>query len=231
MYHTKEIMTDGKEHNHLATNQPIIDQFRKFILENNHPCIMAQSVCTMENINFHVYDELGTRNTARQLLKDLSVYLSSYDFQSKNFFSFIAVFNEEKQFTEEEFENALWFQLRYLHQLDDIPWDKSVSDNPEDDDFSFSLLGKAFYIVGMHPHSSRKARQSPLPALVFNLHEQFEKLREMGVYHKVRDRIRKRDLELQGSINPMLKDFGEESEAKQYSGRKVGKEWKCPFHQ
>ena len=26
------------------------------------------------------------------------------------------------------------------------------------------------------------------------------------------------------------KDFGNNSEAKQYSGRKVDKEWKCPFH-
>jgi FPC/CPF motif-containing protein YcgG len=27
----------------------------------------------------------------------------------------------------------------------------------------------------------------------------------------------------------MLEDFGENSEARQYSGRKVGEEWKCPF--
>jgi len=64
----------------------------------------------------------------------------------------------------------------------------------------------------------------------FNLHWQFEKLREMGVYHKVRDKIRKRDTALQGNINPMLADFGDSSEAKQYSGRKVGGKWKCPFH-
>jgi len=52
----------------------------------------------------------------------------------------------------------------------------------------------------------------------------------MGTYQKVRDRIRDRDVALQGSINPMLEDFGNNSEAKQYSGRKVDKEWKCPFH-
>jgi uncharacterized protein len=54
-------------------------------------------------------------------------------------------------------------------------------------------------------------------------------LREMGSYHTVRDKIRDRDTQLQGNINPMLEDFGESSEAKQYSGRKVGEEWKCPF--
>ena len=105
-----------------------------------------------------------------------------------------------------------------------------MSDDPKDENFSFSIAGKAFYVVGLHPNSSRKARQSPYTTLTFNLHWQFEKLREMGTYQKVRDRIRDRDVALQGSINPMLEDFGNNSEAKQYSGRKVDKEWKCPFH-
>ena len=81
----------------------------------------------------------------------------------------------------------------------------------------------------MHPNSSRKARKSPKPTLVFNLHSQFEKLREMGVYDQVRDRIRNRDLQKNGSINPMMMDFGKRSEAAQYSGREVNNNWECPF--
>tara|TARA_R110002124_G_scaffold254044_2_gene419466 strand:- start:4131 stop:4460 length:330 start_codon:yes stop_codon:yes gene_type:complete len=104
-----------------------------------------------------------------------------------------------------------------------------VSNDPADSNFSFSIAGKAFYIVGMHPKSSRMARQAPFPAMVFNLHAQFEKLRDMNVYKRVRNRIRDRDIKLQGNINPVLEDFGVESEAKQYSGRYVGKEWKCPY--
>jgi len=105
-----------------------------------------------------------------------------------------------------------------------------VSKDTENQHFSFSIGGKAFYIVGMHPGASRKARQSPYAAIAFNLHWQFEKLREMGSYETVRDKIRERDKELQGSINPVLEDFGSNSEARQYSGRKVEKDWKCPFH-
>lgn len=51
----------------------------------------------------------------------------------------------------------------------------------------------------------------------------------MGKYTTVKKRIRKRDKKLQGTINPVLKDFGKDSEAKQYSGRSVGNDWKCPF--
>ena len=41
--------------------------------------------------------------------------------------------------------------------------------------------------------------------------------------------IREREMALQGKINPMLSEFGEESEARQYSGREVSGEWTAPF--
>ncbi len=205
-------------------------EFSKFILGKNHPCVMAQTVFTMDNYDLHSYENFGSRKAAIEILRDLKIYLSTYNFESKEFFSFIATFPNEKQFDEKKFELILWKQLQFLHEIDEMLWDEAVSSDPENDNFSFSLARKAFYIVGMHPNSSREARQSPYPALVFNMHNQFEKLREMGVYHKVRDKIRQRDKKLQGNMNPMLEDFGEESEAKQYSGRKVGEEWKCPFH-
>ena len=204
-------------------------QFKKFILDEDHPCIMAQTVFSMDKVDFHVYEDFGSKITAGMILKDLRNYLLNYDFESRDFFTFIAAFKGRKDYTEKQFEELLWKQLNFLHELDDQPWDPTVSRDAKDQNFSFSLGGKAFYMVGLHPNSSRKARQTPFPAIAFNLHWQFEKLREMGAYNTVRDKIRERDKELQGSINPMLEDFGESSEAMQYSGRKVGDEWKCPF--
>ncbi|MEG9327862.1 guanitoxin biosynthesis heme-dependent pre-guanitoxin N-hydroxylase GntA [Salinimicrobium catena] len=206
-------------------------QYDEFILEKDHPCLMAKTVFSMDQVDLHEYENFGSRETAEIMLKDLKNYVEKYDFESNDFFTFMAVFKGEKNYSEEEFEQLLWQQLQHLHEADDSPWDKAVKPDPEDPNFSFSLAGKAFYIVGMHPNSSRKARQAPYPTMTFNLHWQFEKLREMNTYHTVRDKIRERDIELQGSINPMLEDFGENSEARQYSGRKVGEEWKCPFHQ
>lgn len=204
-------------------------EYDNFILENDHPCLMAQTVFSMDQVDFHEYGNFGSIETAHLILKDLRQYVEKYNFDSNDFLTFMAVFKGRKEYSEEEFEELLWQQLQYLHEEDNFPWDPSVKPDPENPDFSFSLIGKAFYIVGMHPNSSRKARQAPYPTLVFNLHWQFERLREMNTYQKVRDKIRERDSELQGSINPMLEDFGERSEARQYSGRKVGDEWKCPF--
>lgn len=204
--------------------------FQEFIIEKNHPCVMANTVFAMKDYDLNSYQNLGSKKTAEELIEDLQDYLNSYNFSDNKFKTFIAVFPDAEVISEIEFENLLWRQLQFIHEKDTKAWDPRVSKNPEDKNFSFSIGGRAFYVIGMHPKSSRMARRAPYPTLVFNLHWQFEKLRDMGAYHKVRDKIRERDAELQGSINPVLEDFGESSEARQYSGRNVGESWKCPFH-
>lgn len=206
------------------------EKFEHWILEEDHPCIMAQTVFSQEHVKTKQYGKLGDPLQTGKLLKDLEKYIAEYDFDTNDFRSFVAVFPESTIATEDEFEKLLWKQLAEIEQMDKEDWDPSVSKDPEDDNFSFSIAGRSFYIVGMHPNSSRQARRSPFPAIAFNLHAQFEKLREMGAYQKVRDKIRDRDRNLQGSMNPMLEDFGSSSEAKQYSGKATGKDWVCPFH-
>ncbi|PZD76713.1 guanitoxin biosynthesis heme-dependent pre-guanitoxin N-hydroxylase GntA [Mesonia sp. K7] len=213
-----------------ASPAEVLTPFKEFILGKNHPCLMAQTVFQMKEVTIKQYPEMGSKASAVQMLEDIKDYLGSYDFEENNFQTFIATFPFTPIPSERVFEELLWQQLQWLHEVDDQAWDPSVSDNPDHHQFSFSLAGKAFYIVGMHPQSFRLARQAPFPTMVFNLHWQFEKLREMGTYDRIRNKIRKRDKKLQGSINPVLKDFGQDTEAKQYSGRKVEEDWKCPFH-
>lgn len=205
-------------------------EFEDFILNRDHPCLMAQTVFRQGQYELNEYGRLGEESHTQKLLNDIRNYVESYDFSKQDFFSFIAVFEDEGHMPEEHFEKRLWQQLQLLHNEDSSPWDSEVSSDPDSDQFSFSLCGRAFYVVGMHPGSSRMARQAPRPAVVFNLHWQFEKLREMGAYETTRSTIRQRDKEKQGSLNPMLKDFGESREAMQYSGREVDESWKCPFH-
>ncbi|WP_197430657.1 YqcI/YcgG family protein, partial [Methylobacterium sp. CCH5-D2] len=72
-------------------------------------------------------------------------------------------------------------------------------------------------------------RRFEAPVLVFNLHDQFERLRAEGRYERLRETILARDVDLAGSVNPMLARHGERSEAVQYSGRAVPADWACPF--
>lgn len=212
--------------------QNIIEQaYKKFIITDKHPCIMANAVFKLDNYKLNILDDMTSDAVVLPMLHAIENYLSNYDFESNNFETLLFCFKNNQFDTELEFEDALWNLLQKLHDQDDHDWDPEVSDEVESSKFSFSLKGKAFYIVGMHPKSSRLARRAPYCTVVFNLHWQFEKLREMGTYQTVKKRIRRRDKKLQGSINPVLRDFGSDTEAKQYSGRAVGTEWKCPFHQ
>ncbi len=201
----------------------------EFIIDQDHPCIMAQSIVRANNYTLHVTDDILGDGNIREVMDLLSIYVAEVSADPKNFQSFIVAFRNDTILTESDFENLLWAFLNKLHENDTVAWDSTVSADPKNPKFSFSLHGHAFYIVGLHPNSSRKARRFPHPIIVFNLHRQFEALREMGVYTEVRDRIRQRDKQRNGSVNNMLQDFGRSSEAKQYSGRQVDTHWKCPF--
>ena len=124
--------------------------------------------------------------------------------------SFVACFRGPVPDEERDFEALLWEALQHLHDHDDAPWADGVAADPDNPHFAFSVAGTAFFVVGLHPNASRVARRAPLPTLVFNLHAQFERMRADGRYQRMRDTIRRRDTELQGSLNPMVSDHGDD---------------------
>ncbi len=133
--------------------------------------------------------------------------------------------------SELDFETALWRQLSRFDALsrEHFAWDPGTNPDPMSPNFGFSFAGHAFFVVGLHPNSSRKSRAFAHPALVFNPQSQFADLRESGLMQRMKTVIRSRELTRSGSLNPMLADFGQTSEAQQYSGRAVPSDWVCPF--
>ena len=125
----------------------------------------------------------------------------------------------------------MWLRLQAISDLDvlNYKYDSRVMPDPSSDKFSFSLKEEAFFIIGLHPCNTRIARQLPYPALIFNPHEQFERMKKEGHYNKLQNIIRKRDIAFSGDINPMLSDFGATSEVLQYSGKQYPVNWKCPL--
>ena len=204
------------------------DLLSERILGPEYPCLGARSVFKRERATVVLHDDLEAPATARALLEQLREYAATVDPQ-EGFVSFVAGFRGPEVRDEKHFEEMLWALLQRLHDVDEQPWAPEVSADPNDPHFAFSVAGTPFFIVGLHPKASREARRMPLPVLVFNLHEQFESLREEGGFERMRDTIRRRDEELQGSVNPMVSDHGETSEARQYSGRKLEKAWEAPF--
>jgi FPC/CPF motif-containing protein YcgG len=204
-------------------------EFRRLVMRPDFSCLGAKAAFNENAYDFAVFGEMATKRATARLSEKLFDFTRSPIMNENEFSSFVAVFQGPLDLTEREFETCLWLQLRQLHDADRYDWDPRVSSDPNDPHFSFSFARQAFYVIGMHAHSSRDARRFPWPTLVFNPHEQFEKLRTDKKWKRMQDAIRKRELALQGSINPMLSDFGEESEARQYSGRAVSEDWKTPI--
>jgi len=216
----------------------IHDQFRALVLHPSFSCLGAKSALRGDSYQLGIYDGLGSAEATRGLARDLAAFAaglgeeaaSEDDAHTGRLKTFVASFLRPVPGDEVEFERLLWMQLQALHDGDPLSaWDPAVSSDPEDAHFSFSIAGRAFFVVGLHAASTRWARRFAWPTLVFNPHAQFERLRQDGHFRRLQRLIRTREEALQGSVNSNLSDFGERSEARQYSGRPVGEGWRCPF--
>lgn len=207
------------------------DSFRALVMNPRFSCVAAKSAFKRDNCRHGVYGPMGCPASPAAIARDLERFVADAAMFKPGFRTFVASFDDTTARDEREFERALWRVLQSLHDIDrqSHEWDPSVSADPADPDFSFSFAGAAFFIVGMHPTSSRMTRRFAWPTMVFNLHAQFEDLRREGRYERMQQVIRARDVDLQGSVHPNLSDFGERSEARQYSGRATDESWNCPF--
>lgn len=193
----------------------IDDQFRALVLTPQYSCVGAKSAIHRNTYTLRVYDGAGYETA--QLAADLSVFAAAL--QPDVLSSFVAVWVQQAPPDDREFERLLWNELVLLHKEDIAPWAEGYSADLDDPHFAFSFAGRAFFVVGMHPHANRLTRRFAYPAIIFNPHEQFVRLRAHGVFDRMRDVIRQREMALQGSLNPHLSDHGTVSEARQYAGR------------
>ncbi len=218
-----------------ASGGAIAAQFFKFVAARSFPCVGSKAALARDGIRAHEFAALGERANDARLLDRLGTFAAEVDAADptdKTVRSFVALFTGPRDTDEQRFEALLWSQLQRLHDLDvqrGVRWADDVTRDPDSPKFSLSLAGHPFFVIGLHPGASRMARRFGWPALVFNSHRQFERLRADGRFIKMQAATRKRDVALQGSINPNLADFGVAGETRQYSGRKVGPNWTCPF--
>jgi uncharacterized protein len=203
-----------------------------YVASDSFPCVGARSAFNKGRVRFGSYARFGADTDVEAICDDLERFAAEFPDPGSDPVTFCAMFDDDVA-TESDFAKRMWATLQAMHERDQaaFSWDPTVSPDPSEPDFSFSIGGRAFFVVGLHPAASRMARRSPVPCLVFNFHNQFETLRGNGKYEGMQKVIRRREMELQGSINPVLARFGDQSEARQYSGVAVEAGWQCPFHQ
>ena len=208
-------------------------RFRTFVGAPDFPCVGAKSALANDMLRIVEAHDLTSGWNDLQIHRELLEWARAYKDDPAGFRSLAVIFHGPDDLDEPAFETMLWERIQSLADKDawkGLPYDPRVHTDPDHPHFSLSFGGEAFFVIGLHPRASRPARRFRRPVLVFNLHDQFERLRAEGRYERMRERILARDEQLAGSINPMLARHGEASEAAQYSGRAVEDDWACPFH-
>jgi uncharacterized protein len=212
-------------------HQQLITSFYDFIKVKEFPCIAARAAAMHHQITCKVADDMRSGDADEEILRFFYQFVDDYRASKDIYQSAALLFEGPRDLDEEEFDKVLWRKLQSLTDLDaqHYAYDNRVNKDPQSPHFSFSLKEEAFFIVALHPGSSRMARRFTHPVLVFNPHEQFEILRKNNHFEPMKEVVRRRDHHFSGSINPMLDDFGLHSEASQYSGTVYDKHWKCPL--
>ena len=213
-------------------DEPLMQRFREFVRETSFPCVGAKAALSRGTMTILTARDVASGWDDMAIWPALAALANGYRADPRLFQTLVVLFARSGAMDERAFEARLWERIQSLSDKD--VWlgqraDPRVSADPDDPHFSLSFAGEAFFVVGLHPQASRPARRFEVPAMVFNLHDQFEQLRAQGRYEKLRDSILERDVALAGSINPMLARHGAMSEARQYSGRAVEEGWRCPF--
>jgi FPC/CPF motif-containing protein YcgG len=213
-------------------NHPLAVEFANFIGDAAFPCVGAKAALNRQGMRFIVARDFRSAWDDLRIVATLMAVARDHGRHPDQLRSLVVLFEGGVPDSEEEFERHLWARLQSVAQKDEWlgqPVDPRISDDSADPHFAMSFGGEGFFVVGLHPRASRPARRFSLPAMVFNLQDQFERLRADGRYGKMASTIRERDIALAGSANPMLADHGTMSAARQYSGRQVGADWVCPF--
>ncbi len=226
-------VTDCKISTAVSSNEEcaVKEQFRQHIMSANFPCLSAKIAFRRNTFCFGFYDILGSKDTTKLLWHHLIDFInrqSSFWANNHMFTTYVACFRTPKDITEVVFETLLWKQLQLIHAEDvenGMKWAENYSDNPTDPNFGFSIGGRAFFIVGLHPNSSRRARQFITPTITFNSLDQFKNLRELKMFTGMQQVIRKADLCQNKSINPNLILNENNSDAFEYSGKLIQSGW------
>jgi FPC/CPF motif-containing protein YcgG len=209
----------------------VTEKYFEFLNAQAFPCIGAKAAVAKDHICCFEADHMACPKDDDAILEFLYRFITYYRKASDRFYSAAVIFKAPEPDSEATFDSLLWLRLRSLqaHDRKTYQHDSRVSSDPESPHFSFSLMQEALYVIGLHPKSNRKARRFEWPTLVFNPHAEFEKLREAGRFETMKKTVQKRDIKFSGSINPLVKDFGEQSEVFQYSGLHHDADWKCPL--
>ena len=200
--------------------------FSDFMRERGFPSVGAKSTVATNGVRIIVGGDLGCDDADGQILTVMQAMPREQDARN-GLAALIVLFPATPELTECSFEGQMWDRLQALHDRDsaDFVWDWRISSDPSSANFGVSIGGAGFHVAGLHPGARRIARRAPMAAIVFDPHAQFRALKSVGTSAKLRHAVRRRDVAIQGGINPMPAEKHAASVARHNSRRLTRADW------
>lgn len=212
---------------HLAVRKDL----ERFIQTREFSCLGARAALRRDTMTHRHYRRMGEEASARENHRDLVEYVEAVrpQLSDQSFRTFVATFDEPGPVDELAYEELIWQHLQLMHDIDSQAFglDTGASSDPDRPNFGFHAGGHAFFVVGMHPGSSRASRRFSTSAIAFNSLAQFMLLGEK--FYSMQDAIRRREETNNGSVNPSFTVYEYEQPARHFSGRFTEEDWKCPY--
>jgi len=179
------------------SSEGIEAEYLAWIGSDQFTCLGARAAARRQVTRLVEPGPIGESGTTASLHDAMREFVRNVISPDENFTTLVAIFDDGPEVDEQEFDRIFWRQLQALHDLDatSYAWAEGVSSDPESPNFSFSLIGHPFFVVGMHPAASRISRRFRRPAMAFNSHRQFDRLRAAGAYSGLKTRIRTREID------------------------------------
>ncbi|MFE1776737.1 guanitoxin biosynthesis heme-dependent pre-guanitoxin N-hydroxylase GntA [Streptomyces sp. NPDC059008] len=206
-------------------------ELERFLQTPEFSCLGARAALKRGTITHRHYRRMGEPASARDNHRDLVAYVEEVrpQLSDQSFRTFVATFDEPGTVDELVYEGLIWQHLQLMHDIDSRTYglDAGASSDPDRANFGFHTGGHAFFVVGMHPGSSRASRRFSASAIAFNSLAQFMLLGEK--FYSMQDAIRRREERRNGSVNPSFTVYEYAQPARHFSGRFTEADWKCPY--
>jgi uncharacterized protein len=141
---------------------PLQDEMRHFIANPQFPCVGAKSAMARGKLTSVVARAITSAWDDLAVHRALMTFAGEYRRDPALFQSFAVIFEGPRTLDEPHFEQHLWRRVQSLSDKDQWlgqPYNDRVSPDPSNPHFALSFAGEAFFVVGLHPRASRKARR------------------------------------------------------------------------
>ncbi|MEU9123155.1 guanitoxin biosynthesis heme-dependent pre-guanitoxin N-hydroxylase GntA [Streptomyces sp. NPDC048506] len=220
-----------EHHSNADTTRTLRAELERFIHTHEFSCLGARAALRRNTLTHRHYRSMGDAASAAENHRDLVDYVGTVRplLSDQSFRTFVATFDEPGLVDELAFEERIWQHLQLMHDIDSRTHglDRGASSDPGQPNFGFHTGGHAFFVVGMHPGSSRASRRFAVPAIAFNSLAQFVLMGEK--FYSMQGAIRRREAKNNGSVNPSFTRYEYEQPARHFSGRFTEEDWKCPY--